>query len=578
MLSALRIQNFAVIEKLEVHFASGFNVLTGETGAGKSVIIDALHLILGGRARLELIRTGEEEASVEALFENLDIKNRLDSLGIATFAEKGELLIRRVVCRSGRGRVWVNGSIVSVGLLEKVVRGLLDISGQHEHVSLLEPALHLSLLDAYAGLNVEASSYKKIYECLVAKSNEKAQLESDTAERARRADYISFQLEELDRINPQPREDEQLLQERRRLAAADRLKAAAIESEALLNSGDRSAIDMLSSVLGRIADAAILEPGLEPLVCSLETAKVEIEETARSLAQYARNLDFDSAGLSRLEDRLEELKTLCRKHGGDLEAVLRRKVELREELNCVDKHSEYLSKLEKETQELNIQARELAQNLSQKRRLAANRFAQAVEEELKKLSMGNTRFRVSFRGTKLSEKETLVPGEVALTAQGIDQCELLLSPNPGEDLKPLARIASGGELSRVMLAIKRVLANADPVDTYVFDEVDSGIGGTVAQVVGNLLREISKERQVICITHLPQIAACAQSHFVVKKIMHGGRTMSSIEPLNENGRTLEISRMLAGAEITPAVMQTAQEMIEASALRHRGKHDSLLAG
>ena len=433
MLSALRIQNFAVIEELEVHLASGFNVLTGETGAGKSVIIDALHLILGGRARLEVIRTGKEEALVEASFENLEIEERLCSLGISTLAKKGELLIRRVICRSGRGRAWVNGSIVSVGLLEKVARGLLDISGQHEHVSLLEPALHLSLLDAYAGLKAEIGNFKEVYQRLVAKANEKVQLESDVSERTRRADYISYQLEEMDRINPQPREDEQLLQERKRLAAVDRLKAAAVESEVLLHSGDRSVIDLLSVALARIADAAILEPELEPLACSLETAKLEIEETARSLAQYARNLNTDSASLIRLDDRLEELKALCRKHGGDLEVVLRRREELREELDRMEKHSEHLAKLEKETQELNIQARKLAQDLSRKRNLAANRFAQSVEEELKKLSMGNTIFRVSFRGTKPSEKETSVSEEGALTAQGIDQCELLLSPNPGED-------------------------------------------------------------------------------------------------------------------------------------------------
>ncbi len=568
MLTALRIQNFAIIDELEVRFGPGFNALTGETGAGKSILVDALHLVLGGRARAEVIRSGADEATVEALFEGMDLGDRLAALGLPTGG--GELLIRRAINKNGRNRISINGAIATVGLLEQVCRGLVDISGQHEHVSLLDPQLHLSLLDGYAGLDPEVTRYRDAFEKYAAKVRERAGLAMDDAERASRADYLTFQIKEIERFDPQIGEDERLASERKRLASAGKLRGAAEEAERGLYSGENAASDLIGAALGRLAEAAALDPALEPVLASLKTAQVELEESARALAVYARGIESDPGRLSELDERLEGLKRLTRKHGGDLAAVLARLEQMKAELAGVERHAERLGDLEKECAELGKEALALARGLSEKRQAAAGAFSEAVVAELGRLAMAKTVFQVAVKPAEAGGD----PGAAAfeqclLTPRGMDSCELLLSPNAGEEVKPLAKIASGGELSRVMLAIKRALAKTDPVPTYVFDEVDSGIGGAVAEVVGRLLKEVSRERQVLCITHLPQIAACAEVHFTVEKKVRDGRTFSKVESLTPAARTKEIARMLAGVQITQAALRNAEEMLESSTRRRR---------
>ncbi len=560
MLTALRIQNFAIIDELEVRFSSGFNVLTGETGAGKSILVDALHLVLGGRARAEVIRTGAEEATVEALFEGVELGDRLAALGLPNCS--GELLIRRVVHRSGRGKAWVNGAIATVNLLEQLAKGLVDISGQHEHVSLLDPQLHLSLLDGWAGLHGELARYREAFESFAQAVREREGLSMDDAERARRSDYLRFQLEEIDRLDPTPGEDERLAQEKKRLGGAGKLKQAAEDVERDLYSGEKCAIDMLGSSLVRLAEAAQLDSALEPVLASLKSAQVEIEEASRTLAGYARGIDTDPARLAEADERLEAIRRLCRKHGGEVALVLARRDQMRGELQALSGNSERLGELAAQCAERGARALSLAQELSKKRKKAAASFCSAVEGELARLAMGRTVFEVALE--PCAAEEGLSVEGVKLTARGLDRCELLLSPNPGEQVKPLSRIASGGELSRVMLAIKRALARTDPVPTYAFDEVDSGIGGAVAEVVGRLLKEVSRERQVLCITHLPQIAACADHHFTVEKKVREGRTSSKVEQLSEAARTRELARMLAGVEVTRAALKNAEEMLEAA--------------
>ena len=568
MLSALRIENFAIIDELEVRFGPGFNALTGETGAGKSILVDALHLVLGGRACLEVIRTGAEEASVEALFEGMDLCDRLGALGLP--AGDGELLIRRVINRSGRSRAWVNGAIATVGLLEQVCRGLVDISGQHEHVSLLDPQLHLDLLDGWAGLHAELARYREAYDLWLLKARERAGLAMDDAERARRADYLAFQIAEIDRLDPKPNEDLELATERKRLASAGKLRAAAEEAERGLWSGEGAAGDLVGATLSRLTEAAALDPTLEPILGSLRTARVELEESARSLSAYLRGIDSDPARLSDVDERLEALKRLTRKHGGDLAAVLVRRDQMKADLSSVERHAERLAELEAECAARGAGAFALATELSRRRSQAAAEFAKDVEAELTRLAMGKTTFEVRVEpATQLEGAGPTLADGRALTPRGIDACELLISPNVGEDLKPLARIASGGELSRVMLAVKRALAKTDPVPTYVFDEVDSGIGGAVAEVVGRLLKEVSRERQVLCITHLPQIAACADHHYTVEKRVRQGRATSRVEPLDPAARTREIARMLAGVQVTQAAVRNAEEMLESSARKRR---------
>ncbi|MFN7130503.1 MAG: DNA repair protein RecN [Myxococcales bacterium] len=568
MLTALRIENFAIIDALEVRFTSGFNVLTGETGAGKSILIDALNLALGGRSSAEVIRTGADEAAVEALFEGEVVDDRLARVGLPTAS--GELLIRRTVSRSGRGKVWINGALATVGILEELCRGLVDISGQHEHVSLLDPSLHLSLLDGYAGLQKDVEAYRAAWDGFIEVVRERSRLALDDAERARRADYLGFQLEEIDRLALEPGEDETLAAERRRLGSAEKLRGAAEEAERLLYSGEASAIDLLGQALGRIEDAAQLDDGLSGALTSLRSAMTEMQESARTLQSYVRAVEADPARLSEVEERLESIRRLCRKHGGDLQAVLKRRDDMHRELQHLTGHTERLAELDAARETHGRRALALARELSEKRRKAAKEFSKAVCRELAELAMARTSFEVSVKPAAPEEDDagTLIEGAV-LTRSGIDGCELLLSPNPGEELKPLARIASGGELSRVMLAIKRALARTDPVPTYVFDEVDTGIGGAVAEVVGQMLKEVSHERQVLCITHLPQIAACADQHFIVEKQVKGGRTTSRVVALAEGERTREVARMLAGVEVTRAALKNAEEMIEAAGRRER---------
>lgn len=573
MLTALRIQSFAIIDELEVRFSSGFNVLTGETGAGKSVLVDALHLVLGGRARAEVLRTGSDEASVEALFEGVELGDRLASLGLPGGA--GELLVRRVVHRSGRSRVWINGAMATVGLLEQACRGLVDISGQHEHVSLLEPELHLSLLDGYAGLHGELARYREVFDLFSARSKERDGLAMDDAERARRLDYLAFQIDEIDRVDPKPGEEEELAQLKKRLASAGKLRSAAEEAERGLYSGEESACDQLGKVLSRIAEAASLDPAFESVARSLQSARVEMEESARTLSSYARGIDSDPARLAEVEERLEAIKRLTRKHAGDLAKVLQRRDEMQKERDGIDRRAERIAALGEECLALGREALARGRELSRRRGKAAKDFAAAVEAELARLAMGKTVFEVALEAAAPGPEEpggasgaSTVDG-VSLTERGLDRCELMLSPNPGEAVKPLSRIASGGELSRVMLAVKRALARTDPVPTYVFDEVDSGIGGAIAEVVGRLLKEVSRERQVLCITHLPQIAACADQHFTVEKKVKEGRTVSRVEALAPPARTHEIARMLAGVEVTPAALRNAEEMLEAAGRKRR---------
>ncbi len=576
MLTALRIQSFAIIDELEVRFSSGFNVLTGETGAGKSVLVDALHLVLGGRARAEVLRTGSDEASVEALFEGVELGDRLASLGLP--GGSGELLVRRVVHRSGRSRVWINGAMATVGLLEQASRGLVDISGQHEHVSLLEPELHLSLLDGYAGLHGELARYREVFDLFSAKLEERESLAMDDAERVRRLDYLAFQIEEIDRVDPKPGEEEELLQLKRRLASAGKLRAAADEAERSLYSGEESACDQLGKVLTRIAEAASLDPAFAPVARSLRSAQVEMEESARTLSSFARAIDSDPARLAEVEERLEAVKRLTRKHGGDLAKVLARRDEMQKERSGIDRRAERIASLGEECLALGREALARGRELSRRRSQAAKDFAAAVESELARLAMGKTVFQVALEPLSAAPvdpcEQAVVPvtssvDGVSLAERGLDRCELMLSPNPGEAVKPLSRIASGGELSRVMLAVKRALARTDPVPTYVFDEVDSGIGGAVAEVVGRLLKEVSRERQVLCITHLPQIAAYGDQHFTVEKKVREGRTVSRVESLAPPARTHEIARMLAGVEVTPAALRNAEEMLEAAGRRRR---------
>jgi len=593
MLTTLRVSGFAIVDSVEVRFGRGLNVLTGETGAGKSILVNALHLVLGGRMSADVLRDGAEEAVVEALFElpgDHPVFARLEGAGVPrpSPGEAAELLVRRVAARGGRGRAYVNGALVTASVLSGALRGVVDISGQHEHVSLLDEGTHLALLDAFAGVAGEAdplrsgagevaepgspapvdpsraplhTRYRAVYDALARLSRERDLLTRDGEERTRRADYLAFQLRELDALDPKPGEDLALDGERRVLASAERLREAARTGEGLVYGEDGAAAERVGQAVRALGDAAALDARLEAPLQLLRSAAIELDEAGRALSRYADAVGGDPERLGQIEERLEALRALARKHGGTLEGAVARRAEMAAELRSLSGGGERLVALRGEIEVAGAEAAALAGLLSRARRKAARAFSEAVQRELAGLAMA----RCSLEVALVPLAEGLAAGGTTLGPDGAERVELLLAPNPGEAARPLSRIASGGELSRILLAVKRTLARRDPVLTYVFDEVDAGIGGAVAEAMGRVLAEVSEGRQVVCITHLPQIAAFAVRHLQVRKRVVGGRTTSEVVPLDAaEARQGEVARMLAGAVVTPAALVHAGALIEAA--------------
>ncbi|HEY6098137.1 MAG TPA: DNA repair protein RecN [Anaeromyxobacter sp.] len=595
MLTTLRISGFAIVDAIEVRFGPGLNVLTGETGAGKSILVNALHLVLGGRMSADVLREGADEAVVEALFElppAHPVFERLLAAGLVPAPAAGEaeqdareLLVRRVAARGGRGRAFVNGALCTLSMLEDALKGTVDISGQHEHVSLLDPATHTVLLDAslrqagglrraqgesdprqVRGEREEGrhgqllAAYGRAHAALAALVRERAELSADQGERARRADYVAFQLAELDRADPKAGELEALEDERRVLASAEKLREAARAAEALAYGEEGSASERVAQAARALAEAALLDRRLEPMLALLRSAAVELEEAGRELGRYADAVGGDPERLQAVEDRLEVLRALTRKHGS-LDQALARRAEMREELARLRGGGERLAGLDEEIARSGGGALELAKEIGRARAEASRAFAASVRRELEALAMGRCRIEVA-----LVPPESGVPVEGTLLGPcGAEVAEILIAPNPGEPPRPLARIASGGELSRILLAVKRTLSRNDPVATYVFDEVDAGIGGAVAEAMGRVLAEVSRGRQVICVTHLPQIAAFADRHHRVEKKVHAGRTHAAVALLeSDEDRRREVARMIAGATITDSALEHAGALIGAA--------------
>src|SRR5438067_12941110 len=569
MLELLRVRAFAIIDELEAHFAPGFNVLTGETGAGKSILVDALHLVLGGRAQVEAVRTGADEAEVQALFRPRDpaaTDARLSGLGLP--AAGAELVVRRTVQREGRSRAWVNGALATAAQLAQATRGLLDISGQHEHVGLLDAQTHLALLDAYAGLSLR--DYETAFLQLAEAERVRARLDSDESARSERASFLRYQLDELCKADPRAGEDEALAQERRVLAAAERLRAGADEAESLLRSGDQAAVTLAARAVRRLEELSGIDPQLAALAASVRAAAAELDEAARTLSRYAARPGVDPERLATLDERLDLLRRLARKHGGSLASALSRKRVMEDELSSLEHHDEALVLAQARVTACAAEALRSGAELSSRRRAAAAGFSRAVASELSGLGMGRTELSVRFA----TPPAGVAAGAEMLGPRGLESAEILLSPNPGEELRPLSRIASGGELSRVLLAVKRILAEADEVDTYLFDEVDAGIGGATADAVGRALASVARSRQVVCITHLPQIAVFAERHQLVDKEVAKGRTHSTVRAVEGDDRIRELARLLGG-QVSQVALDHARELLaEAQRPQRRGRKAS----
>jgi DNA repair protein RecN (Recombination protein N) len=554
MLVNLRIKNFAIIDELNLSFSKGFNILTGETGAGKSIILNAIHLLLGDKATEEMVRSSEEEAVVEALFDlsgNKEIQAKVGEKAerLQGEEEEDQFLIRRTVSRSGRGRALLNGNMATLGMLSEIGEALFSICGQHEHQSLQRTESHIDLLDGFGGLISLRSQFQERYDAFSSLSREIQKIREEKERRAKERDLLSFQEKEIEAAALTPGEEESLKKEKNRLAHAEKLMGFAGSAEEGLYSGEGSAIEKIQSILSRGREAAAIDPALSPLIKTVETLSIQLEEAAIGLRDYSRGIDVDPARLEEIEDRLEVIDRLKRKYGSTIDVILLFKEKVSESLKTYTSDEERLSQLESEFEPLRKEVLALAKTLSEERKRAASQLKKSIERELGSLGMKKITFEILIEPSPLSLK-------------GSDRVEFLISPNVGEAVKPLAKIASGGELSRMMLAMKKILARAGGSQILVFDEVDSGIGGAVAEVVGRKLKELSKHHQVICVTHLPQIASFADQHHSVRKEVKQGRTFTVVEKLEKEAVTEEIARMLGGMKVTEKTRAHAKEMLD----------------
>jgi len=560
MLHELRVRNLLLIDLLEIKLEPGFNVMTGETGAGKSVVIGALKLVLGGRAVPDQIRPGAAEAEVEALFD-INAPDALERLRLAGTVSNDELVVRRTLHPSARSRAYLNGRLSAVSELAQLAPHLADIASQHESVSLTDVSTHIGYLDAFGDLDSTREQVGALVAELHGLRTQLARLREVAAVRAEREDFLRFQLNSIEEAEPKAGEVDTLKAERARLRNTARLSEAAGKAASQL-SHDGGLSDRLRAIVGDLASASEIDPALEECAEMTRSALDQLVEAERSLDRYVEGLEADPSRLDEIEHRLYQLEQLLRRHGPTESDALAAADRLRDELGELDQVDDTLRDAERRFEEALGRAGKLAFALSKKRTKSAKALAEGISQELAALGMGGARVCVDV-ARHVGDSSDLVVDGAKLTADGVDRVEFLIAPNKGIAPRPLRKIASGGELSRSLLAIKRILASQGPAGLYVFDEVDAGVGGAVAERIGQALADIAKHRQVLCITHLAPIAALADAHFVVRKSQSGNVARTDVVRVTGQDRVQEIARMLSGKRVTSASMQTANEMIEA---------------
>ena len=553
MLEHLHIRNVALIKESEISFGDGLNILTGETGAGKSMIIDSLQFALGGRAGKDFLRHGEKQAAVEALFsvQSQALTEKLAENGIVP-EEDGTLLITRTLSEAGKSVCRINGSTVTVGMLKEIAEDMIDIYGQHEHQSLLNPVKHIRLLDRFcgAGFGEAMEEYKNSRQRLKDLEKQLTILIGDESQREQRMDMLLFQKEEIEAAELQEGEEDALLEQKKRLSSMERLIRLTGESVTLLYDGDDrapSACDQLGDALAKLQEAAEYDAALSPLADALADGYVAVEDCARELKREAEEQEADPEELERIEERLQLFYKLKRKYGGSIEAVLEFYEKAVQELEFLSNSSEKAAELsaKKAAEEKRLSA--LAETLTARRRATAEQVEEQIETALHDMEMKHARFHI-----QIEEKADW-------GADGKDKVEFLISANAGEPLKPLAKIASGGEMSRVMLALKTVLVDADEIGTFIFDEIDTGVSGRTARRVGEKMRFLGGKRQLLCITHLPQIAAMADNHFLIEKESDAGETVTRVTALDEEGAVREVARLMN--DVTETTLAAARELL-----------------
>ena len=544
MLRFLAVRHLAVIDQLEVEFEPGLNIVTGETGAGKSMLVGAIDLLLGGRASADLVRTREDLATIQAIFDRPDGR---------------EVIVRREISAQGRSRAFIDDALATSTALRELGATLVSLHGQHEHQSLLDPAEHVDWLDAFAGSGEDAAAVSRAHDEWRTASAALERTELDDREKRARIEIASYQLQDIETIAAAEGEDAALAAERVVLANAERLARLASEAYAALYEGEGAALGVLGSVWKRLSDLAALDDRFAPYVAERADVQARLDELARFLRSYTAGLDASPGRLQAVEDRLAVLERAKKKYGATLDDVRARAETLRTELAELGASEERVAALVERRHAAGVRFLDVARALSTRRHDAAAALSRALARDLADLAMPKSRVDVRVRTDEDAAR---------WARRGIDAAEFLISPNPGEEVRPLARIASGGELSRIMLALRRLIARDEPPRTLVFDEVDAGIGGEAADAVGARLQSLAARDQVVCITHLAQVAARGDAHVHLAKQVRAGRTLITAVRLDEAGRETEIARMIAGAEVSPQVRASARELLEG---RRRGE-------
>ena len=537
MLRYLAVRNLAVIDEVEVEFDPGLTVLTGETGAGKSILVQAIDLLVGGRASADLVRTGEDTATIQAIFERADGR---------------DVIVRREISAQGRSRAFIDDALATSAALRELGSTLIDLHGQHEHQALLNPAEHAVLIDTYAGHDDLRAQVSSAFDAWRAAAGALDRTRLDDREKRARIDMATFQVQEIEKVAPAKGEDAALGAERSVLANADRLLRLSSEAYAALYDGEHAALASLAAVWKRVGDLAAIDPAFATYLDQRDALKSQLEDLAAALRRYATTFDASPERLQSVEDRLAAIERLKKKYGPTLDDVLERLQALRDELSALGASEERIAALEAKESGTRREYVAAAERVSLARETAATRLSRTLESALAELAMPKSRVQAQIER---------LPDPEQWTRDGLDRIEFLLSPNPGEELRALARIASGGELSRIMLALRTIAARDEPGRTLVFDEVDAGIGGAAADAVGARLQALGRRYQVLCITHLAQIAARAGSHLQLSKHVRGGRTVTAVTRLDAAGREVEIGRMIAGAEVSPQVLASARELL-----------------
>lgn len=553
MLNSLYIKNIAVVESAEIEFENGFNILTGETGAGKSIIIDSLNILKGERASKELIRSGEQKARVDGVF-SVDIETQRilsDQFGVE--AEDGQIIISREITADGKNNIRINGMPVIVSLLKEVGEYLVNIHGQHDNTSLLAKKTHIKLLDSFAENEISAvyNEYKEVYDELKKKSQELECMETDEQEKARRLDMLSFQIDEIGAASLSVGEDDELFEKKTFLENAGKIAEKTRNAYDILFDGSdmqKSANDALWDGIGELQEVADFDGELKKIHDELSDLAYEISDKMRPLRKYIDALSFEPYELQQVEDRLDLIYNLKRKYGSTIELILKYAQDATHESENIIRSDERAAELRAEIEKLQQKRNLLGEKLTQIRSKFGKELSKQVENHLAELNMVKVRFMVEIKETNYG-------------TSGKDDVEFLICTNVGEDFKPLTKIASGGELSRIMLAMKSVLTLSEREKTLVFDEIDTGVSGGTAQKIGEKLRSISNENQVICITHLPQISALAKNHYLIEKNVDNGRTHTTVKLLQGEERVREIARTLGGAEVTEITLANARELL-----------------